>query len=259
MSLVSLIIIGITAMLVLVAGIIFFVVMYQRRIIRHQVQLKEINDQKQQELTHAFIEGEENERMRIASELHDDVGATLASIRLFLHAASVNPSDTSIIKQSKELLDDTIQKVRDISHKLQPATLQHLGLQASLHSFADTINGSGHIGMRYDAKTTLPRLEDNIELALYRVIQELTNNVIKHASATDIYLDSSISGNELKLTLSHNGKGLTEDMYKEFIHKKGAIGLKNIINRLQSINGNIQFVKGEDDIYHVIVTTMINA
>lgn len=246
-------------MLLLALGIIFFVILYQRRVITHQQEIKKINEQKQQELTQASIQGEESERMRIASELHDDVGATLSSIRLFLHAAARNPDDVSIINQSKELLDDSIQKVRNISHKLQPATLQHLGLQTSLQAFSDTINGSGNVVMRYEPKTTLPRLDDNVELALYRVVQELTSNIIKHASASAIYLDTIIADGELWLTLSHNGAGLTHEMYEELIYKKGAIGLKNIVNRLKSIDAAIQFVQAEEHLFQVSIATKLKA
>ena len=94
---VSLFIIGIAAMLLLAFGIIFFVVMYQRRVIRHQQEIKVLYEQKQQELINASIQGEEQERMRIASELHDDVGATLSSVRLFLHSRLTRTAITSAI------------------------------------------------------------------------------------------------------------------------------------------------------------------
>src|SRR5687768_15823092 len=125
----SLLLAGIGMMLLLSLGIIFFVILYQRRMLRHQMEIKHINERKQQELLQASIQSEEEERMRIASELHDDVGATLSSIRLFLHKAAQTSENPEMIHQSRALLDESIKKVRDISHKLQPATLQQLGLK----------------------------------------------------------------------------------------------------------------------------------
>src|SRR3954464_4308784 len=103
------------AMLTLALGIIFFVILYQRRVISHQIELKKINDQKELELIRASIQSEEEERMRIASELHDDVNATLASVRLYLYKEKDVQYDEQIINLSKQLLDESIEKIRNIS------------------------------------------------------------------------------------------------------------------------------------------------
>src|SRR5436190_624093 len=115
-------------MLTLAVGIVIFVIQYQRRVINHQDELKDFNRKKQEELIQASIRSEEEERMRVAAELHDDVGATLSSIRLMLFKAIRNPGDGAILQQVRGLLDETIQKVRNLSHQLQPGTLQYLGL-----------------------------------------------------------------------------------------------------------------------------------
>src|ERR1044071_1744828 len=244
MNLDTLIIIGIAAMLALAMGVILFVVMYQRRVIRHQVELKRIEEQKELELIQAGIQSEEQERMRIATELHDDVGATLASARLFLHQKDV-PVDEAAIQQSKELLDESIQKIRSISHKLQPSTLQHLGLQTSLQSLSEIISKTGVVKVIYIKLHDLPRLDAQLELSAYRIVQELMNNCIKHANAKNITLQTDTNG-ELKIKLSHDGTGLLQQDYEELIYKKGAIGLKNIVNRLKSVIASITFGKDGD-------------
>jgi signal transduction histidine kinase len=238
-------------MLALAMGVILFVVMYQRRVIRHQVEIKKIQEQKELELIQAGIQSEEQERMRIATELHDDVGATLASARLFLHQKET-ATDEAAIQQSKELLDESIQKIRSISHKLQPSTLYHLGLQTSLQSLAEIISKTGVVKVIYIKLNDLPRLDAQLELSAYRIVQELMNNCIKHAHATDITLQTDI-GSELKIKLSHNGQGLSQEDYEELIYKKGAIGLKNIVNRLKSVNATIAF--GKDGAWYTIEIT----
>ncbi len=237
----QLIIIGICAMLALAIGIIFFVILYQRRVISHQLELKKINEQKELELIQASIRSEEDERMRIAAELHDDVVATLASARLFLYKTKEALYDENVINQSKELLDQGIVRIRDISHKLQPASLQHLGLELSLRSLIETINKSAALSAAFNVNKQLPRTADNIELAIYRIVQELIANIIKHSAATAISLETDNTDQGLLILLTHNGQGMTQEMYESLIYKKGSTGLKNIVNRLKSINASIRF------------------
>lgn len=231
-------------MLLLALGIVVFFVLYQRRIINHELEIKEINERKQLELLQASIQSEEEERQRIAGELHDDVGATLSSIRLFLHKADTN---AELLVESRQLLDLSIQKVRDISHKLQPDTLYRLGLQTSLEAFCETISKSGSISVRYVAGYRLPRLQDNVELSVYRIVQELVNNIVKHAHATVVTIETKIDTGELVLTMVHDGNGMTNEVFEERTYKKGAIGLKNIVNRLNSIKGAIDFSKAANN------------
>jgi signal transduction histidine kinase len=242
----EILLIGIVSMLFLALGVIFFVVLYQRRVIAHQLELKTINQQKELELIQASIQSEEAERMRIASELHDDVGATLASARLFLYKDKNAVFDESVINQSKELLDESISKIRNISHKLQPATLQHLGLELSLQSFIETIDRSGKISVKHTPVNHLPRVAANIELSVYRISQELITNIIKHATATIISVETNATNSHISLLFTHNGLGLTQIEYEEQIYKKGSTGLKNIVNRVKSIDATLQFYKSED-------------
>lgn len=248
----TLVITAVAAMLLLAVGVIFFVVLYQRRVILHQQDIRSINEQKQLELIQASIRGEEEERMRIASELHDDVGATLSSVRLFLHAAARSP-DTEVITHSRLLLDETIGKVRNLSHALQPALLQQLGLQATIASFVAMLDKSSTLAVQYSPTGQIPRLPDNIELCTYRIVQELINNIIKHASASQIWVETSCNASMLTASVMHDGIGLDQADYETLIYKAGAIGLKNIVNRLKSVNGNIIFARKEEH-YSVTIT-----
>ncbi len=241
-------------MLLLAVGIVFFVVLYQRRVIKHQQEIRRINDQKQLELIQASIQSEEDERMRIASELHDDVGATLASARLFLYKEKDTHYEEHIINQSKELLDESISKIRNISHKLQPATLQHLGLELALQSLIETINKSGKIRATHTTQEPIPRTIDNVELAVYRISQELLANIIKHSNAEVITLETNCTQSEIMIVYCHDGMGMTQEMYEELIYKKGASGLKNIVNRIKAINATIRFYKANDKMYKTELT-----
>jgi len=246
-----LIIISISTLLTLTLGVILFIVMYQRRVIRHQMEIKRINEQKQQELIFACIQSEEEERMRIASELHDNVAPTLASIKLYLSSAAQNEASAALIHESKLLLDQSLQNIRDISHKLQPSTLHYLGLQVSLQALADLINRSEQIRVYHSSQTKIPRLDDSLELSIYRIVQELMNNIIKHARAGSVTIQSDLYNKGVEIVLTHNGDGITQDMYQDLIYKKGAIGLKNIVNRIKSINALIHFSQQSPDIFSI--------
>lgn len=241
MNLSVLIIVGICAMLTLAMGIIFFIVLYQRRVIAHQLELKKINDRKELELVQASIISEEKERMRIASELHDDVNATLSSAKLFLYKGNGGQYEDEAIGRAKALLDESIFKVRAISHKLQPTMLQYVGLEQSLHALIETIGKPGTVATRHLAMAPLPRMDDTVELSVYRIAQEVVTNILKHSEATTLSLVTDSAGGSIALEFTHDGKGLTQDEYEQLTYKKGATGLKNIVNRLKSINATIQY------------------
>jgi two-component system, NarL family, sensor kinase len=241
---VSIVILGVLAMLLMALSVIMFVILYQRRVIQSQIEIEKINQEKQQEMLNASIQSEEQERMRIAAELHDDIAPTLASIKLYLSTAIAEehaPNKTDLIHQSKELLDDSLQKIRGIAHKLQPSTLYYLGLQVSLQALSDMFNNSGGIQVQYHSNQALPRFKENIELSLYRITQELVNNIIKHANAKSITINTLLQQSNIILQITHNGTGITQQMYDELMYKKGAIGLKNIVTRLKSIYATIHF------------------
>ncbi len=217
--------------------------------------MRTFNRQKQMELMQASIRSEEDERMRIASELHDDVGATLSSVRLFLHQALRNPADAGLSARTKDLLDEGIRKVRDLSHQLQPSTLQYLGLVKALESYAEMITRAGNIRM----DTTLNpdswvEPEPQTALAIYRIVQELVNNITKHAGAHRIHLGTLYRERRRYLSLSHDGIGLRETDYREHLHRKGAIGLKNIEHRLQSAGMSIAFPEPDSGIFNIILS-----
>jgi two-component system, NarL family, sensor kinase len=251
------VIFGIAAMLVLAIGIILFTLMYQRRMLLHHLEIKAINEKKQHELIQAMVHGEEVERQRIASELHDDIGAELSTVKTFFYKAVQHPEDPSLVIQGKELLDQSIKKIRDISHKLQPSMLHRLGLLVALRSFCEIKNKAGAIKVEFIANGDIPRLRENAELSAYRIVQELFNNLEKHSMATELTLTCQTISNQLNILITHNGNGLTNKQYEQLTYKEGAIGLKNIVNRLQVMNGTINFELRPDHLYEIRLSTEI--
>jgi len=235
------------AMLLLAGGVVVFVLLYQRRVIRHQLDLKKLEQQKQHDLLQASIRAGETERQRIAEELHDDVGATLSSIRLFLHARDGAAPKPAALPQIKELLDEAIGKVRSLSHQLQPALLQRLGLEAALKSYTETLGSSGALAVHFVQLGPLPKLPPDTELAVYRIVQELATNAIRHGRATTLWVETGGGvAEQWCVTFLHNGRGLTQEDFDAQLFKPDAIGLKNIATRVALIRAVLRFSLAAD-------------
>lgn len=144
----KLMLIGTFGMLILAVGIIVFVIFHQRKIIRYQMQMKRLEADKQQTLLNASIRFQEEERQRIAADLHDDAGPLLATARLYLNENLVNQEKAQQLQDiisAKQIIDDAISLIRNISHSLMPPTLKNFGLESASTDLFQKISGSGVI------------------------------------------------------------------------------------------------------------------
>ena len=126
---------GTLVMLLLAMCIVVFVIFHQRRIIRYNTQLKKLEEEKQQILLNASIRFQEEERNRIAADLHDDAGPLLATARLYLNENLVNQEKAQQLQSiysAKQIIDDAILLIRNISHSLMPPTLKNFGLESAI-------------------------------------------------------------------------------------------------------------------------------
>lgn len=212
--------------------------------------IEKINEEKQIELLQATIKSEEAERNRIATELHDDVGATLSSVRMYLHKTDTHPE---LLEQSQELLGDSIRKLRNISHLLQPDVLLQLGLQTAIQSLTETLELAPGIELEYFSGPPFGRFNDADELSVYRVVQELVNNSLQHAQAKSIKIYTAIDDARLVIKVEHNGHGITNSDAEELVFKQDAVGLKNIVNRIKTVNGSIDFAGPANGLYTVTI------
>lgn len=251
-SLATLILVVTIAMLLLVGGVVFFVVLYQRSQLRRKIEIERFNAQKQLDILQATISGEEEERQRIASELHDDVGATLSYVKIYLSKPQLTEQN---IAEVRNLVNDTMTKIRNLSHKLQPDMIKTLGLAKALEQMSQTITHGGQLSVNVINKETVTeRLPFQTELAIYRVTQELVTNIIKYANAKEVNINLNNTPQGFALALTHNGKGLTQAEFEENVYKKGSLGLKNIVNRLANINAKIVFSLNQTTEYSIVIT-----
>lgn len=250
---------GTLGMLVLAIGLIAFIVFHQRKVIKYQQQLQLMEEEKQQILLNASIRWQEEERQRIAADLHDDAGPLLATARLYLNDNLVNldvASQLQSISSAKHIIDDTIQLIRNISHSLMPPTLKNFGLESAVSDLFQKINGSGAINASCKFHNYKERLLPQVELLIFRVTQELVNNILKHSSASFINLSQNITDNKFYIRLNHDGKGITQSDFEKMNKTSVGLGLKNILSRMKVLEGNVNFERDPSQTFFKVTLEM---
>ena len=238
--------ISIAIMLLVVAGFLLVVMMNQRKKWFLQKEMSGLKEHQQNQLIEAAVRSEESERHRIAEMLHDEVGALLSSSRIFLvemNTEKLTEDDKQDHAKVKEMIDESIQKVRTISHNLHSTILKEFGLNEAIRHFMKKITGGTVVNSTVELDDEYQISNAETDLAVYRIIQELVNNLIKHAHPRLINIRSSLNENQLQLQIQHNGDGLTQEQFEELRFKPEGLGLKNIQNRIILLKGNIHFTK----------------
>ena len=235
---------GTLGMLTLAIGIVGFVIFHQRKVIRYNSELKRLEEEKQQVLLNASIRFQEDERNRIAADLHDDAGPLLATARLYLNENLVNQEKAQQLQSiysAKQIIDDAILLIRNISHSLMPPTLKNFGLESASTDLFQKISGSGSLNASARFHDYRVRLKVDQELLVFRVIQELINNIIKHSNAGFIHLTQNLSGNNMYFRLHHDGTGIVQADFDKLNQSSTGLGLKNIASRMRVLKGRIFF------------------
>ena len=186
----------------------------------------------------SMLAGQEKERKRIARDIHDNLGSLMSTIKLYVTALLDNqpsiPNNSSEFKHTTELLDRACDEVRKISHSMNSGGLIKFELQEALENLQTSINKSKVINMYLDLHGLDERLEGKTALALYRVIQELVSNSIKHSGATELTVQVNKSDYDLNLIVEDNGKGFE-------VKKSGSgMGIKNVRSRIKELDGVVE-------------------
>ena len=251
---------GIAFVLLLAISFLVITFLNQRRKWQLHNEMGKLKEQQQNQLIEAAVRSEETERHRIAETLHDEVGAILSSVRLHfsnINALQLDEQGKTLHEKSKILLDDGIQKVRTVSHNLHSTLLKEFGLNEAVRNFLNkTVQGTLiQVETHLDNNYLIQNPE--IDLAIYRITQELINNILKHAHAGFINIASTMKNGELELTLHFNGSGLSQQEFEELRYRPEGLGLKNIQNRIILLKGKIFFEKNKKD-NRIILTIPVN-
>jgi|694.fasta_scaffold01574_5 signal transduction histidine kinase len=212
---------------------------------RHRRQLQnqritELEKEKQLLATEAVLKGQEEERSRLAKDLHDGLGGMLSGVKYSFsnmkESLTTTPEHLQVLERGIDMLDASINELRRVAHNMMPEALLKYGLSSALKDFCTGINGSGVLKVVYQSYGMDDlNIEQASSVTLYRVIQELLNNVIKHAGATSVLVQATKEGNKLFLTVEDNGKGFDTALLNE----ANGMGWINIQNRLDYLKAKL--------------------
>jgi two-component system NarL family sensor kinase len=235
------------AMLMMAFFVISFVMYYQKRKFEEEKKLIDIEKNHQRKLLDTALNSEENERRRIAQDLHDDIGTMLSLTKLSLNQLSKlvpesESKEDQIMRKSQSLVEETILHVRRITRDLVPTTLERFGLTAAIEEFINKLEEDNTLRLSFRSNTEgAPRQSQKIELTIYRVMQELVNNSIKHSKCSQIEINLQVNSKFIGLMVTDNGIGFDPEIIKE--NNLAGLGLLGIESRLAIVDGNIAYEK----------------
>lgn len=225
-----------TVLLLVAAGIIFLIMMRSRKK-QNEQRVVLLEKEKEMDVKNALIQGEEQERRRLARDLHDGLGGTFAGIKLKLENAA-RKRDTHEINDSVQLLDKAIQEFRQTTHQLIPEYLKNGDLESSVKNFCLSFHASG-IRFQFYFEGVRKTGDREKELVIFRIIQELVTNAVKHAHAENILLNCILENGQLLLAIEDDGVGFDPNA------KKGGVGISNMESRLRMLGGNMHIESAE--------------
>lgn len=211
-----------------------------------ELQQQLVNQEKiaKQELVKSIVETQEKERRQLSVELHDNVNQMLASCKLMLEVAIENEGSAKMLtEKSYHSIQTVINEIRRISHDLNPSAIVDVGLVEGIEQLIEKINISGKINILFLPNTLQYKqyLNDEDKIAIFRIVQEQLNNILKHSRATNVLIKLEVIDNTVKLFIKDDGIGYNKDKCKM------GLGLRNIHNRIEYYGGTINILTAEGE------------
>ena len=215
--------------------IIIFTILYQKKRAYFLSQLEAIKSANKKELLIAQLEIQEKTFDKISQEIHDNIGQVLSLVRLNLNTFD-NIITEEKLNHTDLLLGKAIKDLRDLSHNLQSNRIHNIGIIESIRQLLSSLEKTGRFKTSFTTSDNFHILDNNTDVILYRMIQEIVNNIIKHAAANSISVNIDCEDEISIISISDNGIGFDTTLLKE---ERPGIGLQNIINRAKMINTTV--------------------
>jgi signal transduction histidine kinase len=235
-----------TALVLLIVSILTYRNYKQKQKLQEQ-RINELETEKQLAATEAVLKGEEQERTRLAKDLHDGLGGMLSGIKYSLNTMKGNlimtPDNVQAFERSMDMLDSSIKEMRRVAHNMMPEALVKFGLDTALKDFCADINKSGALHVSYQSiGLGNTEIDQTTSITIYRIVQELLNNTMKHASAKNAIVQLSKTNGQIAVTVEDDGKGFDTSVLKG----TRGIGWSNIQNRVEFLKGKLDVNSAPD-------------
>ncbi|MBN8820974.1 tetratricopeptide repeat-containing sensor histidine kinase [Spirosoma sp.] len=235
------------SIIVLVGALFFFGLWMQNRArIRKQEKalyeqtLRQLEHEKQLLASHAIVKGQEDERSRLAKDLHDGLGGILSSVKYSFQAMKqtfvLSEENALAFEKSMNLLDASLAELRRVSHNMMPETLVRLSLEDALRDYIQDLTENTGINVTYQTfgLDSVP-LDNLYKTTIYRVVQELTTNIVRHANATEVLVQIMAKSQQINLTIEDNGQGFDPRR----VNDNRSMGIQNVYHRITYLKGSI--------------------
>jgi signal transduction histidine kinase len=233
---------GIIGMILLTTFVILFFVIYQRRLLQQKWNTQQLEAAYQKELLHAGVLAQEAERKRMAVELHDSVGGLLSTTKIYLTNISqeIAAGQFQLFKdKALEALNENIGEIRTITNDLMPQSLERLGVVAATRDLTGKLTELKGSKVAFSHNADI-RFEKDREKALFRILQELINNALKHSSARQVAIDFHFEPRRVLVHYQEDGQGFDREAYE--MEKAGkSFGLKTMESRVAFLGGKMQY------------------
>lgn len=192
------------------------------------------------QMQYQFLESQENIARRFSHELHDELGQTLTAVKANLSALREPESEQARIRDCRQLVDQAIKDVREMSQLLRPTILDDFGLEAALQSLCDSFSVRTGLSVKFTSNFGGQRVRDQTETHLFRIAQEALTNVARHSKATVVSINLNRKGDEVTLKIDDNGSGFELDDRR----LAGGLGLAGMETRARGCGGHVNFITG---------------
>ena len=227
----------------------------QRENALNQSRIAELEKEKQLMASEAVIKGQDEERSRLAKDLHDGLGGLLSGVKFSLANMKSNvilDADSALVfERSLDMLDHSISELRRVAHNMMPEVLVKFGLSEALKSYCDRLSESQIFKIDFQSIGMEERLTSNTEIFVYRIVQELLNNTAKHAKSTQVLVQLARQNNEVSITVEDDGIGFD----KSIVEKATGAGWGNIRSRVEYLKGklDVQSTPGQGTSIHITI------